>query len=99
MKDEDIKRIVKENYSKIASSNCGCSCGCGNGNNNELIAKSLGYSDAQVGNVSEANLGLGCGNPTALGEIKEGEVVLNIDQELGLTVFWLLTKLEKMERS
>ena len=58
MKDEDIKRIVKENYSKIASSNCGCSCGCGGGNNNELIAKSLSYSDTQIGNVSEANLGL-----------------------------------------
>ena len=87
MKDEDIKRIVKENYSKIASSNCGCSCGCGNGNNNELIAKSLGYSDAQVGNVSEANLGLGCGNPTALGEIKEGEVVLDLGSGAGLDCF------------
>ncbi|NYT04664.1 MAG: arsenite methyltransferase [Candidatus Methanofastidiosa archaeon] len=87
MRDEDIKRIVKENYSKIASSNCGCSCGCGNVNNNELIAKSLGYSDTQVGNVSEANLGLGCGNPTALGEIKEGEVVLDLGSGAGLDCF------------
>jgi len=87
MNDEDIKRIVKENYSKIASSNCGCSCGCGNGNNNELIAKSLGYSDMQVGNVSEANLGLGCGNPTALGEIKEGETVLDLGSGAGLDCF------------
>lgn len=87
MKDEDIKRIVKENYSKIASSNCGCSCGCGGGNNNELIAKSLGYSDTQIGNVSEANLGLGCGNPTALGEIKEGEVVLDLGSGAGIDCF------------
>jgi SAM-dependent methyltransferase len=87
MKDEDIKKIVKENYSKIASSNCGCSCGCGGGNNNELIAKSLGYSDTQVGNVSEANLGLGCGNPTALGEIKEGEIVLDLGSGAGLDCF------------
>ncbi|KYC45871.1 MAG: Protein-L-isoaspartate O-methyltransferase [Candidatus Methanofastidiosum methylothiophilum] len=85
MRDEDIKRIVKENYSKIASSNCGCSCGCSN--NNELIAKSLGYSDTQIGNVSEANLGLGCGNPTALGEIKEGEVVLDLGSGAGLDCF------------
>ena len=87
MKDEDIKRIVRENYSKIASSNCGCSCGCGGGNNNELIAKSLGYSDTQIGKVSEANLGLGCGNPTALGEIKEGETVLDLGSGAGLDCF------------
>ncbi|HNR44330.1 MAG TPA: arsenite methyltransferase, partial [Methanofastidiosum sp.] len=87
MRDEDIKRIVKENYSKIASSNCGCSCGCGGGNNNELIAKSLGYSDTQIGNVSEVNLGLGCGNPTTLGEIKEGETVLDLGSGAGLDCF------------
>ncbi|HNZ88110.1 MAG TPA: arsenite methyltransferase [Methanofastidiosum sp.] len=87
MKDEDIKRIVKDNYSRIASSNCGCSCGCGNTNNNELIAKSLGYSETQIGNVSEANLGLGCGNPTALGEIKEGDVVLDLGSGAGLDCF------------
>ncbi|MCC7572101.1 MAG: arsenite methyltransferase [Candidatus Methanofastidiosum sp.] len=87
MRDEDIKRIVRENYSKIASSNCDCNCGCGGGNNNELIAKSLGYSDTQIGNVSEANLGLGCGNPTALGEIKEGETVLDLGSGAGLDCF------------
>lgn len=85
MKNEDIKRIVKQNYSKIANSNCGCSCGCGD--TNEYIAKSLGYSETQIGNVSEANLGLGCGNPTALGEIKEGEVVLDLGSGAGLDCF------------
>ena len=98
MRDEDIKRIVKENYSKIASSNCGCSCGCGGGNNNELIAKSLGYSDTQVGNVSEANLGLGCGNPTALGEIKEGEVVLDLGSGAGLDCFLAADKVGEKGR-
>jgi len=87
MRDEDIKRIVKENYSKIASSNCGCSCGCDGGKNNELIAKSLGYSETQIGNVSDANLGLGCGNPTALGEIKQGEIVLDLGSGAGLDCF------------
>ncbi|NYT13574.1 MAG: arsenite methyltransferase, partial [Candidatus Methanofastidiosa archaeon] len=97
-RDEDIKRIIKENYSKIASSNCGCSCGCGNVNNNELIAKSLGYSDTQVGNVSEANLGLGCGNPTALGEIKEGEVVLDLGSGAGLDCFLAADKVGEKGR-
>jgi len=87
MREEEIKKIVKENYSKIAASNCGCSCGCGNNNNNELIAKSLGYSETQIGNISEANLGLGCGNPTALGEIKEGETVLDLGSGAGIDCF------------
>ena len=98
MKDEDIKRIVKENYSKIASSNCGCSCGCGDGNNNELIARSLGYSDTQIGNVSEANLGLGCGNPTVLGEIKEGEIVLDLGSGAGLDCFLAADKVGEKGR-
>lgn len=47
----------------------------------------MGYSDTQIGNVSEANLGLGCGNPTALGEIKEGETVLDLGSGAGLDCF------------
>ncbi len=87
MKSKDIKKIVIENYSKIASSNCGCSCGCGDVGNNEFITKSLGYSDTQIGNISDSNLGLGCGNPTALGEIKKGQTVLDLGSGAGLDCF------------
>lgn len=85
MDDKKIKSIVKENYSKIATSKkCGCGCGCSDA---EQISKSLGYSNEEINNVPEANLGLGCGNPTALGTIKNGDVVLDLGSGAGFDVF------------
>ncbi len=76
MEQNQIKSIVKEGYTKIANSGCSCNCGCGL--SNQEISKDIGYSNEEMNNVPEANLGLGCGNPTALGLIKEGYVVLDL---------------------
>jgi SAM-dependent methyltransferase len=86
MKEEEIKKIVKENYSKIVSdrSSCCCSCNC---SNQEKISKSIGYSSDEINLVPEANLGLGCGNPTALASIKQGDVVLDLGSGAGFDVF------------
>jgi len=94
MKKENIKKIVKESYGKIADNECGCSCGC-NGKDKETIAKSLGYSDKEINAVPEANLGLGCGNPTALGEIKEGMTVLDLGSGAGFDCFLAAKKVGK----
>lgn len=86
-KAEEIKKIVKEKYGEIAvSSGCGCSCGCED-QSNEQIAKSIGYSEEEINTVSEANLGLGCGNPVAMGEIKEGDIVLDLGSGAGFDCF------------
>lgn len=82
--EKDIKKIVKDNYSKIASGSCCCSCSC---SDSEQISKSVGYSNEEINNVPEANLGLGCGNPTALGEIKKGDIVLDLGSGAGFDVF------------
>lgn len=94
MKNENIKKIVKESYGKIADTGCGCSCGCNNMDNGQ-IAKSLGYSEQEIKAVPEANLGLGCGNPTALGEIKEGMVVLDLGSGAGFDCFLAAKKVGK----
>ena len=86
MKNADIKKIVKESYAKIADTGCGCSCGC-KGMDNEQIAKSLGYSEKDIKAVPDSNMGLGCGNPTALGEIKEGMIVLDLGSGAGFDCF------------
>jgi SAM-dependent methyltransferase len=78
----NVKKIVKESYSKIAKTGCGCSC-----NSNRDISKEIGYSDSELANVPEANMGLGCGNPTALGEIKKGETVLDLGSGAGIDCF------------
>jgi SAM-dependent methyltransferase len=81
---EDIKKIVKEKYKEIAQGNCGCGCGC---KNNQDIAKDIGYSDEEIKSAGIANLGLGCGNPVAMSNIKEGDTVLDLGSGAGFDCF------------
>ncbi|HBK34985.1 arsenite S-adenosylmethyltransferase [Candidatus Uhrbacteria bacterium RIFOXYA2_FULL_40_9] len=76
----NIKNIVKQGYTQIAQS-CGCSCRA------KKVASEIGYTDEDVQSLQEANLGLGCGNPTAIGDIKEGDVVLDLGCGAGFDVF------------
>lgn len=88
MKKVEIRKIVKETYGKIAKTGCGCStCGCGIADDKEQIAKGLGYSKQEIAAVPDANLGLGCGNPTALGEIRPGMTVLDLGSGAGFDCF------------
>ena len=90
---EEIKKIVREGYTEIAKGCCSCSCDCGVPN--EKISKEIGYSNEEINNVPEANLGLGCGNPTALGEIKEGYTVLDLGSGAGFDAFLAAKKVGK----
>lgn len=85
-KSEEIKKIVKKHYSNIAQKSCSCSCSCG-GQNNKQISKSIGYSDEEINLVSDANLGLGCGNPTAIANISKGDIVLDLGSGAGFDAF------------
>lgn len=88
MKKGEIRKIVKESYGKMAETGCGCStCGCGKKMDTEQIAKSMGYSEQEIKAVPDANLGLGCGNPTALGEISAGMTVLDLGSGAGFDCF------------
>lgn len=91
MKGEEVKEIVKETYGNIASQGCGCGCSCGCGLDPSLtsgeISTQIGYSEDEVNALPEANLGLGCGNPTALGKINNGETVLDLGSGAGFDSF------------
>ncbi len=84
------KTIVKEGYSQIALGIAQCGC-CGD-LTNEQVATSIGYSTEETKSFSEANLGLGCGNPTALGEIKKGDTVLDLGSGAGFDSFLAVRK-------
>ena len=48
--------------------------------------------------VPEANLGLGCGNPTAFSEIKEGDTVLDLGSGAGFDAFLAVRKVGEQGR-
>src|SRR6202163_2213500 len=88
----EIKEVVREKYGQAAlrvtsggSSCCGASAaldGCC-----DPITSNL-YDATQKGELPEAALlaSLGCGNPTALAELKPGEVVLDLGSGGGIDV-------------
>ena len=93
MANEDIKQVVKEKYGQAAlrviSGDSGSCCGesasacCGD----DPITSNL-YDDSQTAEVpaDAVTASLGCGNPTALAELKSGEVVLDLGSGGGIDV-------------
>jgi arsenite methyltransferase len=88
MEKDKIKEVVRKQYANIVTKGSRCnSCSCNSLDDSEKISKSIGYSDEELKAVPLANLGLGCGNPTGMGEIKEGDVVLDLGSGAGLDCF------------
>jgi arsenite methyltransferase len=91
---ENIKEIVKERYgaaARQAISGRKTSC-CGGGKNADLgstdpICSGL-YDQSETAGLPEEAIiaSFGCGNPTALAELKEGEVVLDLGSGGGIDV-------------
>jgi len=93
MNENEIKDFIKDRHSKIATgeeSYCSCCSGT------DLVieqAKSAGYTVEDLKSIPEdAVFGLGCGNPTALAELKEGETVLDLGAGGGIDVFLAANK-------
>jgi arsenite methyltransferase len=88
---EQIREAVRDGYGKIAKSGSGCGCSsssCCGSSAAEQVAKSVGYSEAELAVLPEgANMGLSCGNPTAIAALKSGEVVLDLGSGGGFDVF------------
>ena len=86
MSETSIKEAVREKYSqvalRVASSCCGAAATCDN-----PITSNL-YAEQQTGELPEAAVlaSLGCGNPTALAELKPGETVLDLGSGGGIDV-------------
>lgn len=104
MKEQDIKKAVKESYGKVAKQSgscCGSSC-CGQtsgpliaeyASRPEEVSLEVGYTEEEMQSApSGSNLGLGCGNPTALASIKEGETVLDMGSGAGFDCFLAANK-------
>lgn len=91
-KDEKIHNYVRDAYSQIASSKksscCSSNTSCCGIENPEKQATDLGYTEAELSSLPEGtNMGLSCGNPTAIASLKPGETVLDLGSGGGLDVF------------
>jgi arsenite methyltransferase len=90
LKNERIKKIVREGYARVAKDEktcCGTPTSCDYDTGKE-ISRRIGYSEEEIGSVPEgANLGLGCGNPVALASLKKGQTVLDLGSGGGLDCF------------
>jgi len=85
MQREHVLEIVQEKYGAIArGERTGCGCGC---NDKEAVATAIGYSKEELAVAGDGNLGLGCGNPLALAEIKPGMTVLDLGSGAGFDAF------------
>lgn len=100
---ERVREVVRSGYAAIAergswsteAPSAGC-CGPSSGGgccgpatfSPEALAEAIGYSDADLAATPEgANMGLSCGNPTAIASLRPGEVVLDLGSGGGFDCF------------
>lgn len=91
-KKTDIRNAVRDSYKRIAICNIKKSGCCGDNSNikgsAEEMALKIGYSDEEISMAPEgANMGLGCGNPLSLANIKENETVVDLGSGGGFDCF------------
>ena len=106
--NSDLKQAVRDRYARAAEGAgcCEPSC-CGPETASETtsettsrttsksdeISQSVGYSEEELADLPEdANLGLGCGNPTAIASLKEGQTVLDLGSGAGIDCFLAATQ-------
>ena len=85
---ENIERAVRSRYGSIALSDLSSQQ-----DGVRQVAEAFGYTPEELASIpAEANMGLSCGNPTALANLREGETVVDLGSGGGLDVFLAAAK-------
>ncbi|MEO9892450.1 arsenite methyltransferase [Aurantibacter sp.] len=91
--EKSVKESVVESYGKLAKSTkkgltsklFAC---CDPNENAYEVGKTIGYSEEILNAVPKgSNLGVGCGNPSALADIHKGETVIDLGSGAGFDAF------------
>jgi arsenite methyltransferase len=97
-KKDDIRKTVRQRYGGIAKSDDskGCSPSCCGSSAKTDVSAMIGYSSDELESLPKgADLGLGCGNPTALASLKKGETVIDLGSGAGIDCFLAAKKVGK----
>ena len=91
----DLTNEIKRQYGTSARSGLSSADAGARG-----VAEAFGYTAAELAAIpAEANLGLSCGNPTALANLRPGEVVVDLGSGAGLDVFLAADKVGSTGRA
>jgi arsenite methyltransferase len=89
-KEQELKEIVKDKYSRIAehgkAENASSCCGATTSSNKVYNIMTDDYSETD-GYVENADLGLGCGLPTQFAQIKKGDTIIDLGSGAGNDCF------------
>jgi len=84
-KNEKIRETVRKGYTDIAKGKSSCCCGS---SAPDKLAGAIGYTNEELEVLPDgANMGLSCGNPTAIANLRPGQVVLDLGSGGGFDVF------------
>ncbi|ETI25435.1 hypothetical protein G647_02208 [Cladophialophora carrionii CBS 160.54] len=78
--ESQIYAMVQESYSAAVKDH--------NGEHAHKVATAFGYSEKQLASIpKDANLGLSCGNPLVLAQLREAETVVDLGSGAGFDIF------------
>ncbi|KAF0642285.1 hypothetical protein FPSE5266_04020 [Fusarium pseudograminearum] len=79
MDSKEIYEEVHKRYGSVTKTTTG--------KYEQTVAKAFGYTEEELAGIPDgANLGLSCGNPTALAKLREGETVIDLGSGAGFDV-------------
>ena len=83
--NNNVRNTVRKGYADIAQGKSNCCCGSAAP---DKLVEAIGYTNEELEALPDgANMGLSCGNPTALAALKPGQVVLDLGSGGGFDVF------------
>ena len=83
--NEKIRETIRQGYTDIAKGKSSCCCGS---SAPDKLAEAIGYTSEEMQVLPDgANMGLSCGNPTAIAGLKPGQAVLDLGSGGGFDVF------------
>ena len=85
---QNIEDVVRARYGNVAVANLSSEQ-----EGVRAVAEAFGYSPDELASIpAEANMGLSCGNPTAMANLRAGETVVDLGSGGGLDVFLAAAK-------